>query len=129
MGLFDNLAAAALSKLGGEQAAMAQAALEIFKQQGGLSGVLDKFNAAGLADQAASWVAKGENLPVSAEQISSVFGSDKLADMAAKLGISPDTLKNKIADFLPIAVDKMTPNGEVPAGSVNLLGTLLSMLK
>ena len=129
MGLFDSVAGAVLGKLGGEQGNMAQVAMEMFNQHGGLSGVLEQFKASGLAEQAASWVGKGENLPISAEQISSVLGSGAIAEMAAKLGITPEILSSQIAEHLPTVIDKMTPDGEVSANSGNLLSTVLSMLK
>ena len=129
MGLLDSVAGAVLGKLGGQQGGMAQIALDMFNQNGGLGGVLDKFKAGGLGDAAASWVGKGENLPVSAEQISSVLGSGAIADMAAKFGISPETLSAQIAQHLPTVVDKMTPNGEVTEGSGGLLSSVLGMLK
>ena len=129
MGLLDSVAGAVLGKLGGQQGGMAQIALDMFNQNGGLSGVLDKFKQGGLAEQAASWVGKGENMPVSAEQISSVLGSGAIADMAAKFGINPETLSAQIAQHLPTVVDKMTPDGEVTEGSGGLLSTVLGMLK
>lgn len=129
MGLFDSVAGAVLGKLGGEQGRMAQIAMDLFNQYGGLSGILEKFKENGMAEQAASWVGKGTKLPISAEQISSVLGNSAVAEMAAKFGITPEELSSKIAEHLPSIVDKMTPDGEVPANSGNLLGTLLSMLK
>ena len=129
MGLLDSVAGMVLGKLGGQQGGMAQVALDMFNQNGGLAGVLDKFKAGGLAEQAASWVGKGENLPVSADQISSVLGSGAIAEMAAKFGIDPATLSAQIAEHLPTVVDKMTPNGAVEADSGNLLSTVLGMLK
>ncbi len=130
MGLFDSVAGAVLGKvLGGEQGGMAQVAMEMFNQNGGLTGVLDKFKQGGMAEQAASWVGKGENLPISAEQIASVIGSTAIGDMAAKFGITPEVLSSQIAQHLPTVIDKMTPDGEVNANSGNLLTTVLSMLK
>ncbi|HAF01760.1 MAG TPA: hypothetical protein DCG63_10765, partial [Methylophilaceae bacterium] len=98
-------------------------------QNGGLEGILEKFKQGGLAEQAASWVGKGENLPISAEQINSVLGNSSIAEMAAKFGITPEVLSAQIAEHLPTVVDKMTPNGQVEANSGNLLSTVLSMLK
>jgi uncharacterized protein YidB (DUF937 family) len=129
MGLFDNVAGAVLGKMMGDKGGMAQIALDMFNQNGGLGGILDKFKEGGLAEQAASWVGKGENMPISAEQLSSVLGSDAIAGMAAKFGISPETLSAQIAEHLPTVIDKMTPDGEVNAGSGNLLSTVLGMLK
>jgi uncharacterized protein YidB (DUF937 family) len=130
MGLLDSVAGAVLGKvLGGGQGGMAQIALDMFNQHGGIGGVLDKFKAGGLGDAAASWVGKGENLPVSADQISSVLGNGAIAEMAAKFGISPEVLSAQLAQHLPGVIDKATPNGEVTADSGNLLTTVLGMFK
>ena len=129
MGLLDGIAGQVLGKMMGDKGGMAQIALDMFNQHGGIGGVLDKFKEGGLAEQAASWVGKGENLPVSADQISSVLGSGAIAEMAAKFGIDPATLSAQIAEHLPTVVDKMTPNGAVEADSGGLLGTVLGMLK
>ena len=129
MGLLDSVAGAVLGKLGGDSGGMAQVAMEMFNNNGGVGGILDKFKEGGLAEQAASWVGKGENLPVSADQISSILGSGAIADMAAKFGIDPSTLSAQIAQHLPTVVDKLTPNGAVEAESGGLLSTVLGMLK
>ena len=130
MGLFDSVAGAVLGKvMGGGQGGMAQVAMEMFNQHGGVGGILEKFKAGGLGEAAASWVGKGENIPVSADQISSVLGSGAIAEMAAKFGIDPATLSAQIAEHLPTVVDKLTPNGKVEADSGGLLSTVLGMLK
>ena len=129
MGLFDSLAGSMLGKLGGEKGAIAQVAVDLFNQNGGLSGVLDKFKAAGFADEVVSWVGKGANLQISAEQITQVLGSASIQTAANKLGIDANEISAKIAEYLPQVVDRMTPNGEVGKDSGNLLATLLGMLK
>ena len=130
MSLFDDVGGAVMGKvMGGNQGSMVQVAMEMFNQYGGLNGVLDKFKQGGLGELATSWVGTGENLPISAEQISSVLGSGAIAEMAAKFGITPEVLSNQIAQQLPSVIDKMTPNGEVSADSGSLLCTVLGMLK
>ncbi|MFM2434505.1 MAG: hypothetical protein RL063_484 [Pseudomonadota bacterium] len=129
MGLFDNLAGSMLAKMGGDQAGVAKAALDIFNQLGGLSGVLDKLNAQGLTEQVASWVGQGDNLSISAEQVTALVGQEKIVAMAQKFAISPDELSRKIAENLPKLVDKLTPNGTLPKDGGNLLAALLSMMK
>ena len=129
MGLLDGIAGAVLGKLGGQQGGMAQMAMELLNQNGGLDGILAKFKEGGLAEQAASWVGTGANMAVSPEQISSVLGDGKIAEMAAKMGISPETLSAQIAEHLPTVVDKLTPNGAVEGESGNLLSTVMGMFK
>ena len=130
MGLLDGLAGQILGKItGGDTDSIAAAAMEMFNNNGGLSGILEKFKEGGLGEQAASWVSKGENLSVTPEQISSVLGDGQIATMAAKFGLTPEVLSNQIAQHLPGVIDKMTPNGEVSAESGGLLSSVLGMLK
>ncbi len=129
MGFFDNVAGAVLGKLGGEDGNMAQVAIDLFNQNGGVEGILQKFKDNGLAQQAASWVGTGENLAITPEQVARVLGEGTIADMAAKVGLTPEVISNKIAEHLPTIIDKLTPNGEVDGESGNLLSTVLSMLK
>ncbi len=92
-----------------------------------LPALLDKLNAGGLGDTVASWVSKGSNLPVNADQIKTVLESDQVAAVAGKLGISEDAAAAKIADVLPGIIDKVTPDGVVPdpdALAANLTGLI-----
>jgi uncharacterized protein YidB (DUF937 family) len=79
-----------------------------------LSGLMDKLNVGGLDDVVKSWVGKGENKAVSADQIKSALGSEDIAGVAAKLGVSEDVAADKIAKTLPGIIDKLTPDGLVP---------------
>ena len=51
---------------------------------------------------------------MSGDRIKSVLGSDQVASVATKLGISPDAAAAKIADVLPTVIDRVTPDGVVP---------------
>ena len=129
MGLLDSIAGAVMGKLGGTEGGMAQIALDMFNQHGGLNGVLDKLKTSGLGDQVASWVGTGENQAVSADQITSALGSSQIAELAAKFGISPDVLSGQLAQHLPDVINKLTPHGEVPTDSGNMLTSVLGMFK
>ena len=76
MGLLDGLMGSVLGKVlgGGQQGnGLMDMAMGLLNnpQSGGLSGLLEKFKASGLGEQAASWVGTGENAPVSGDQIPS----------------------------------------------------------
>jgi len=130
MGLLDSVAGAVLGKvMGGNQGGMAAIAMELLNGNGGIGGLLEKFNQGGLGDLAASWVGKGENLPISAEQITSAIGNGQLAEIASKFGISPDVLSSQLAEHLPSVIDKVTPDGAVTEQSGNILSSILGMLK
>ena len=129
MGLLDSIAGAVMGKLGGTEGGMAQIALDMFNQHGGLNGVLEKLKTNGLGDQVASWVGTGENQAVSADQITNALGNSQIAELAAKFGITPDVLSSQLAQHLPDVINKLTPHGEVPADSGNMLNSVLGMFK
>ena len=63
-----------------------------------------------------SWISTGANQPISADQISKVFGgSGVLGQLAAKAGMSPQDLTQKLSQVLPAAIDKLTPGGTIPS--------------
>ena len=142
MGLLDQLAGQVLGSLaggaqqgGGGQAAILQLVMSLLQNgQGGLGGLgdlLGRLNQAGLGEQAASWVSTGQNLPVSAEQIGQIFGGSELGDMAAQLGLPADQIAGQLANVLPQVDDRLTPDGQVPAGDIDLgqaLSGLVAML-
>ena len=70
-------------------------------KMGGLGGLMEKFNQAGLGEQMKSWVGTGANAPVSGDEISSVLGNDVLGDLASKLGMSQGDAAGSLAQMLP----------------------------
>lgn len=95
---------------------------------GGLGGLLEKFNQAGLGDMAKSWVGTGENAPVTGDQIGQVLGGDVLGDLASKLGMSHSDAAGSLAQMLPGIIDKLTPHGQAPAGGLGNSDDLMGML-
>jgi uncharacterized protein YidB (DUF937 family) len=83
---------------------------------GGLAGLVQKFQQAGLGEAVGSWIGTGHNLPVSAEQISSVLGSDTVARLAEQAGLGHGDVAHQLSQMLPQLVDKLTPNGQLPQG-------------
>lgn len=102
---------------------------------GGLAGLVEAFARNGLGHVAGSWVGTGQNLPVSADQLTQVLGSDRIGQMASQLGLNQGDLLGQLSHMLPQVVDKLTPQGQVPQGDLasalgggelgNLLGGLL----
>jgi uncharacterized protein YidB (DUF937 family) len=115
----------------GAQAALLQLVLGMLAndgQGGGLAGLVQKFQAAGLGEQMNSWVGTGQNLPVSPEQLGGVFGQDQMSQMAERLGLSTGDLGAQLSQMLPQAVDHYTPGGQAPQGGLGDLGDLLGQL-
>ena len=104
----------------------------INNQPGGLSGLVQQFHDKGLGGLVTSWVGTGSNLPISADQLQHVLGSDQVKELAAKAGISPDMASSHLTELLPMLIDKLTPNGQLPTGttsSSSMLEAGLDMLK
>jgi uncharacterized protein YidB (DUF937 family) len=96
--------------------------------EGGLGGLIQKFEAAGLGPAISSWVGSGDNQPVAADALHGILGSNLVQQIAAKTGLPVEQLLPQIAQHLPQVIDGMTPNGQVPSGG-SLLDAGLSFLK
>jgi uncharacterized protein YidB (DUF937 family) len=108
VGLFDGL-------LGGiVGAGMVSVVNGILEQHGGVQGVVNEFEKNGLGATVRSWVGTGPNQPVSPDDVHKVLGPDLLQQLAAKSGLSVQDLAQRLAQVLPDAVDKMTPDGSIP---------------
>ncbi|WP_457594281.1 YidB family protein [Hydrogenimonas sp.] len=70
--------------------------------------LVSAFSEGGFTEVVSSWIATGENAPISADAVEKVLGSDKISAFASELGISPDSAKQALSDALPGMVDKVT---------------------
>jgi len=120
MGLLDSIAGQVTGALGGQNTAGGADWMGVISnlinnpQTGGLQGLIQSFQDKGLGGVVASWVGTGENLPISAEQLTSVLGSSHLQEMAQKVGLPVDGLTEKLSGLMPQVVDQLTPNGKMP---------------
>ena len=89
-----------------------------------LGGLMKNLNAGGLGDMAKSWLGDGANMGISADQIGSVIGSDKLSEFASKLGLSVDEAAGGLSDALPQMVDKGSSGGSLLDSIGGLEGAL-----
>lgn len=127
MGILDNLSNA----VGGgdsQSSSLTGHILDMIKNHpGGIAGLVQSFQSNGMGSIISSWIGTGQNLPVTGDQVESALGSDKIASLAAKAGISPDQAKSALSQILPQVVDKLSPNGQIPQGG--LLESAMGMLK
>ncbi len=84
---------------------------------GGLGGLLGQFQNAGLGNVAQSWVGNGPNQQVSPDQLHQVFGDQQVNQWAQQANMQPHDLLSQLSQYLPHAVDQMTPGGQMPAAS------------
>jgi uncharacterized protein YidB (DUF937 family) len=80
---------------------------------------LDRFkqraDQAGLGDIFDSWVSKGENKPITADQVKQSADPQNLQRAAHEAGISVDEAAEQLSKALPDVVDQMTPDGVLPS--------------
>jgi len=81
---------------------------------GGLGDLMRQLQQGGLGDAANSWVGSGANKPVSPDDLSKALGADQLDQIASQSGMSRDQLLQGLSQYLPQAVDHLTPNGRLP---------------
>ena len=96
-------------------------------ETGGLPGLVQKFEAAGLGAQIQSWIGTGAKLPITPEQVTSAIGTTDIAQMATKVGLPTELVTKQLADLLPETVNHLTPAGKIPAAEK--LGELFTSFK
>ena len=138
MGLFDQISGMVSSALGGGGAPAGDApggdvqaqVMSVLQQHGidGMSGVMQQFEQSGMGAHVASWIGNGQNLPISADQLHQVLGSEAIAGLAQRLGLSHGDVAAQLSQLLPQAVDKITPQGALPQGGLGEIGSLLGAL-
>ncbi len=106
-----------------------QIALQLLQQGGGLQGLLRQMQQAGLGDQVQSWIGTGQNQPISADALSRIFSQGQLGGIAQQLGMSQQDAAGGLAQALPELVDRMTPQGTIPAEGDDLVARALEMLQ
>jgi uncharacterized protein YidB (DUF937 family) len=100
-------------------------------QQGGngLAGLLGQFQQGGMGNVMESWIGKGQNMPISGDQLQNILGSGQIGQIAQQLGLSNGDASNQLAQLLPNLVDQLTPNGQAPAGGLGNADAMMSMLQ
>lgn len=112
-------------KLGGDNAAIGSA-LDSLIGSGDkmdIGGLVNGMKAKGLGDVAESWLGKGDNADISADQLKDVLGGQQIAQAAEKLGTDENALLDNLKDIVPQLVDQASPGGSL-LDSVGGLGGL-----
>ena len=148
MGLLDSILGSVMGggaqqSQGSGQAALINAVIQMISNRqggggaagagGGLGGLIGALTQGGLGRAASSWVGTGQNLPVSADQITQALGGGGgggmggiLAQLAQQAGMSHGEAASGLSQILPGLVDKLTPQGQVPEQESleNMLGSV-----
>jgi len=95
---------------------------------GGVNSLLSRFQSAGLGDQVQSWIGTGANQLITPEHINQVFSNQELQSWAAQAGLPVDQIKEMLAQYLPQAVDQVTPEGQPPTAGAEGSPDLASLV-
>jgi uncharacterized protein YidB (DUF937 family) len=108
VGLLDGLIGGAVG------AEMISVVNQLIEKHGGLPGIVSQLQQQGLGPTVNSWIGSGPNQPISADQVHQAFGPDLVRELAARTGMNPQELAQKLSQVLPQVIDRMTPAGTVP---------------
>lgn len=105
-----------------------QAALALIAnngQTGGLHGLVEKFQEAGMGSVIRSWISAGPNVALTATQMERVLGEGHLQQIAEETGYTEHEAAEHLSEMLPDLIDQLTPSGQVPQGGVGNMSVLL----
>ncbi len=85
------------------------------EKEGGLDAVVKKFKDGGYKRQVESWISTGQNQAISSIEVGQAIGVDKLKKLAEASGVDFNKARDLLAEYLPVAIDKATPEGKLPA--------------
>jgi uncharacterized protein YidB (DUF937 family) len=81
---------------------------------GGLNDLLKQFQQSGHGDVAKTWVATGPNKAISSDDLAKALGGDQINTLMAHTGLSRQDLLAGLSQYLPEAVNQLTPDGRLP---------------
>ena len=81
---------------------------------GGLGDLLNQLQQKGHGDTANSWVSNGPDKAISPGDLASALGADQIDSLSSQSGLSRDELLQASSQYLPDAVNHLTPDGRLP---------------
>jgi uncharacterized protein YidB (DUF937 family) len=121
MSLFSDLLKGAVGGGAGDSeqqsAGLVEGLLELVQQSGGVEGLSKTLEARGLGGETASWIGTGANRSISADQLVSALGRDRVGALARRAGLGESLGAGAIAAILPALIDKLTPDGQPPGAN------------
>jgi uncharacterized protein YidB (DUF937 family) len=102
----------------GDQNDLAGAFEDLIGGEGGLQGLVDQLDANGLHDEVQSWVSTGRNAQVDPQRLQQALPPQAVERVQQKSGLDLGSLMPIVAAALPVIIDTLTPDGNVPQGQV-----------
>ena len=116
MGLFDSVTSILEGPLGqfveSEAAAVLPQALQA-ANLGGLQGVVNQLQQAGMGNHVQAWVNGTEKPQLTPDMLQSALGSQQLQQLAQHYGVDVSQVGGLLAQFLPGAVAAAAQNGQI----------------
>ena len=128
MGILDNITGQMNTGASNTGNPLVGALMSLLANQGGISGLVQRFSGSGLGDIVNSWVSTGQNKSISPQQVQQGLGQDTIHQLSQQTGMGHEEVKSQLAQILPQVIDKLTPNGQVPAQG-DLMSKGMTMLK
>ena len=97
-----------------------------------LGAIIGKMQDGGMAEMAQSWLGDGDNQPMSGNDVTDMFGADRISAFASQLGLSEEEAIGGLRDAMPQMVDQASSGGSLldsiggVSGAINLASKLFS---
>ena len=78
-----------------------------------IGSLLGNMQSGGLAEIAQSWPGEGDNGEISNDNVTQMFGQDKISEFASQLGVSQEEAVGGLRDALPQMVDNASSGGSL----------------
>jgi uncharacterized protein YidB (DUF937 family) len=98
--------------LGPKGRSLVEAALVMIAEHpGGISGFLDRFKAAGLTVEVASWLAGSDPVPLSGQEVEQTLGSSAIGEIADKAGVTQRFARTVLGYAIPKIISMLAQSG------------------
>jgi uncharacterized protein YidB (DUF937 family) len=87
------------------------------EKNGGVEGVVKQLENTEIGEKVRSWVSTDPNKPITVEELQKAVDIEKITEMAKSAGLPVDKAKELLAEYLPVIIDKFTPDGKLPPNS------------
>lgn len=89
---------------------------------GGLPTLQERFRQGGLERQMRSWISTGDNLPMPICAVRGALGEKAYDRLKRRLDLEADEASAILAEALPHAINRLTPNGRIEAARPRFSG-------
>jgi OmpA-OmpF porin, OOP family len=98
--------------LGSKGRSLVQETLDLIdREPGGISGLLDRFKAAGFAAEVASWIGGSDAVPLSGQEVEEALGSGVISEIADKTGLSQRFVRTILGYTIPKIIGQLAQGG------------------